>query len=433
MSTRSVVVVGGLLAGLLAGIAQAANLPGPDADADGVADSIDDCPQSPVGARVDAKGCALDEDLDGVADGVDRCPGSPAGAAVNAMGCASRQKPGPVSRGATAAAPKPPPPATAVRAAAPAPRAPVASDPASAAGQIPVLSEPDRTFYFDEGESELTWAGRRAVKQSAVDFLPELDQHPSTTLVLSGHADTKSDGASAARIATARARAVRDFLIANGVPAQRISMRVPGANEPRYFGASLGRNCRVELRVVDGRGRGPAEPLRIPVERIGGPPRPATPIAGPAAVPVAAAPPTTPTPSPPPSPKPAAPPPPPAVPVMRSSPPPTATESASRSLSKASVNFAPYGAVLDADAVKTIEAFVQDGTRKMLADADARVTVVSGIDASETDPSARQLAESRAATVRARLASLGLPRHRIEMSTRTQTGARRVDLEVVTR
>jgi len=58
-----------------------------DADKDGVADRRDMCPDTPLGARVDSKGCPIDSDGDGVADGIDQCSGTPAGARVDARGC----------------------------------------------------------------------------------------------------------------------------------------------------------------------------------------------------------------------------------------------------------------------------------------------------------------------------------------------------------
>jgi CxxC motif-containing protein (DUF1111 family) len=60
-----------------------------DADNDGVSDSIDQCPGTPVGTVVDTLGCPIniDSDGDGVNDNIDQCPGTPVGAAVNASGC----------------------------------------------------------------------------------------------------------------------------------------------------------------------------------------------------------------------------------------------------------------------------------------------------------------------------------------------------------
>jgi len=60
-----------------------------DSDKDGVADGFDQCPDTPMGARVDAKGCPMDSDNDGVYDGIDQCPNTPAGAHVDARGCPS--------------------------------------------------------------------------------------------------------------------------------------------------------------------------------------------------------------------------------------------------------------------------------------------------------------------------------------------------------
>ena len=58
-----------------------------DADSDGVPDGIDQCPNTPAGVHVDAKGCPVDSDGDGVPDGIDQCPNTPPGATVDAMGC----------------------------------------------------------------------------------------------------------------------------------------------------------------------------------------------------------------------------------------------------------------------------------------------------------------------------------------------------------
>jgi OOP family OmpA-OmpF porin len=58
-----------------------------DSDRDGVPDGIDVCPDTPEGAVVDAQGCPLDTDTDGVFDGLDHCPDTPPGAVVDADGC----------------------------------------------------------------------------------------------------------------------------------------------------------------------------------------------------------------------------------------------------------------------------------------------------------------------------------------------------------
>lgn len=65
-----------------------------DADNDGVPDYKDECPNTPIGYEVDAKGCALDFDKDGVSDKDDLCPNTKLGAEVNEFGCADNDNDG---------------------------------------------------------------------------------------------------------------------------------------------------------------------------------------------------------------------------------------------------------------------------------------------------------------------------------------------------
>ncbi|WP_299325434.1 thrombospondin type 3 repeat-containing protein [uncultured Maribacter sp.] len=62
-----------------------------DTDNDGVADTDDDCPNTPTGDTVDANGCTItevaDSDNDGVADTNDDCPDTPTGDMVDTNGC----------------------------------------------------------------------------------------------------------------------------------------------------------------------------------------------------------------------------------------------------------------------------------------------------------------------------------------------------------
>jgi OOP family OmpA-OmpF porin len=58
-----------------------------DTDGDGVCDGLDQCPDTPKGAKVDAAGCPIDTDGDGVYDGLDQCPDTQKGCTVDATGC----------------------------------------------------------------------------------------------------------------------------------------------------------------------------------------------------------------------------------------------------------------------------------------------------------------------------------------------------------
>jgi len=68
-------------------IAQTPGSADSDMDNDGVPDALDQCPGTPSGVVVDAKGCPPDADRDGVPDYLDDCLNTPAGAYVNKNGC----------------------------------------------------------------------------------------------------------------------------------------------------------------------------------------------------------------------------------------------------------------------------------------------------------------------------------------------------------
>lgn len=60
-----------------------------DSDGDGIVDSKDACSTTTIGIKVDATGCPVfvDEDGDGIADGEDRCASTPRGVDVDSRGC----------------------------------------------------------------------------------------------------------------------------------------------------------------------------------------------------------------------------------------------------------------------------------------------------------------------------------------------------------
>ncbi len=59
----------------------------PDSDDDGVSDNVDQCPNTPKGITVDEFGCPIDSDGDGVPDYLDNCNNTPAGVKVDLSGC----------------------------------------------------------------------------------------------------------------------------------------------------------------------------------------------------------------------------------------------------------------------------------------------------------------------------------------------------------
>jgi outer membrane protein OmpA-like peptidoglycan-associated protein len=58
-----------------------------DSDGDGVPDSKDKCPDTPIGVKVDEFGCPTDSDKDGVPDYLDKCPSTPKNVKIDKDGC----------------------------------------------------------------------------------------------------------------------------------------------------------------------------------------------------------------------------------------------------------------------------------------------------------------------------------------------------------
>lgn len=58
-----------------------------DSDGDGIPNSKDMCPNTPLGISVDEFGCPIDTDNDGVPDYLDKCSKTPAGVIVDKDGC----------------------------------------------------------------------------------------------------------------------------------------------------------------------------------------------------------------------------------------------------------------------------------------------------------------------------------------------------------
>lgn len=73
------------------GVAVDANGCPPDEDGDGIPDYLDKCPNTPPGVKVDRNGCPIDSDKDGVPDYLDKCPNTPPGVKVNSEGCSEAQ------------------------------------------------------------------------------------------------------------------------------------------------------------------------------------------------------------------------------------------------------------------------------------------------------------------------------------------------------
>jgi OOP family OmpA-OmpF porin len=181
-----------------------------DSDGDGVKDSIDKCPNTPRGVAVDASGCPMDSDGDGVADGMDKCPKTPAGAKVDKNGCElDGDKDGVVDR--------------------------LDECPNTAAGvQVDIKGCEIKGKIRLPGVNFESNSDRLLPSASDVlnDAAATLKKNPTITVEVAGHTD--SDGAAEYNesLSARRATTVRDYLAANGVAMDRMTTRGYGESQP---------------------------------------------------------------------------------------------------------------------------------------------------------------------------------------------------------
>ena len=158
--------------------------------------------------------------------------------ALVAHGCAKTpsmiQASAPAPSGAPAAA-APPPPA-AVAAPAPAPAPPVAAAPAPAPAATARPAPPEfapapqlADIHFDFDKSVIRPASEKALMTSA-DWLKK---NPKRALLIEGHCDERGTLEYNLALGDRRAKATRDFLLAQGVAADRMTLISYGEERPQ--------------------------------------------------------------------------------------------------------------------------------------------------------------------------------------------------------
>jgi OOP family OmpA-OmpF porin len=153
--------------------------PPKDSDGDGVPDSIDQCPNTPPGVKVDGRGCPLDSDHDGVPDYLDQCPGTPPGLKVDANGCEIEEL---VLKGVN----------------------------------------------FETASATLT-----AESSSVLDQVIEvLRQRPKARAAIHGYTDNRGSDVFNQRLSERRAKAVADYFVAHGISADELSSKGFGKASP---------------------------------------------------------------------------------------------------------------------------------------------------------------------------------------------------------
>jgi len=233
-----------------------------DSDGDGVADGMDRCPRTPAGTSVDAYGCELDSDGDGVKDSMDQCPGTPRGVSVNADGCPMD------SDGDGVSDDKDKCPNTVAGAKVGPDGCELDGDndsvvdrldecPNSAPG-VPV----DRKGCEIKGDYTLRGVNFESnsdrLLPGATNILDQvvetLMKYPEITFEIQGHTDSDGSAEHNNGLSARRATTVRDYLVANGVATDRMTVRGYGESEPiadNTTAAGKAENRRVVLRIIE--------------------------------------------------------------------------------------------------------------------------------------------------------------------------------------
>lgn len=176
-----------------------------DSDRDGVSDGSEQCPSTPSGVAVDAKGCTIvgvvDSDGDGVVDPVDACPGSTVGLAVDATGCLIEQ------------------------------------------------TVTLKAVQFQTGSAQLTPDARIALNEVA----RTLKNQRNLNIEISGHTDNLGNDGFNLLLSQQRAESVRQHLIGKGVGPERVVALGLGETQPvadNNTDDGRDENRRVEFKVV---------------------------------------------------------------------------------------------------------------------------------------------------------------------------------------
>lgn len=230
-----------------------------DADGDGVGDAVDECPETPKGVEVDAKGCPLDSDGDGVADYRDECPDTAAGVAVNKQGCPLDSDGDGVLDSRDRCPDTPQGVAVDERG------CPLDTDgdgvadyrdecPGTIAGadvdergciETVVLGEQKLNFAFDSASLD------REARRTLDKLVPQIADDPTIqTVVITGHTDSTGDAGYNRDLSRRRANSVRNYLMSQGVPGSKLEARGRGESEPiadNDTREGQRRNRRVEL------------------------------------------------------------------------------------------------------------------------------------------------------------------------------------------
>lgn len=172
-----------------------------DADFDGVPDFVDQCPNNKIGSAVDSAGCPIDSDHDSVPDGLDDCPGTLPGIPVDQHGCLD----------------------------------------------MIMFSEPMvLNVDYSPGSFEIDQRTKDRIEKLARVLLLV----PNVRLDINSYTDDIGSDVANIKLSEKRANRIRDFLVANGVTTDRIKPYGRGKTSPVASNQTTdgrARNRRIEI------------------------------------------------------------------------------------------------------------------------------------------------------------------------------------------
>ena len=183
-----------------------------DSDGDGVPDSLDKCPNTPKGTKVDAKGCPLDSDGDGVPDYLDKCPNTPKGCKVDKKGCPiDTDKDGvPDCLDKCPSTPK---------------GSKVDKNGCPLVGEE-LLIITGINFAFNSAELD---KDSQQLLERAVD---NLKRNPQMKVLIEGHTDNVGPEDYNMGLSLKRAKAVEDYIVTQGIAEERMDVKGLGESDP---------------------------------------------------------------------------------------------------------------------------------------------------------------------------------------------------------
>lgn len=171
-----------------------------DTDFDGVPDYRDKCPNTMPPLKVDSTGCVVDQDNDGVEDELDICPNTPTGIPVDARGCPELEK-------------------------------------VFAKRVISSLFRPGGTNLADEHHAEL----------DSIAIM--MQEFPDVTAVVKGYTDDIGPSEANTALSKKRARAVMHYLVKMGVSESRLEAL--GLGESNFIASNRTKSGREQNRRVE--------------------------------------------------------------------------------------------------------------------------------------------------------------------------------------